>query len=498
MSCCNTSEPAPIIVSPSQAWDGNDGPWSTFVLGIGTPPQYVRVLISTTCSQPWAVDPLGCTQADPLDCASTRGGLFAANKSSTWDDEGLFDLHQQLNLGYSGNGHFGFDSIALGYPGSGAITIEHQILTTIATKDFYIANWGIAPRPTNLTTINSNNSHQSLLSTLKESSQIPSLSYGYTAGARYRLKKVTSSLVLGGFDESRFVPHNITFNFADDSSRDLVVGLQSILISDSSSSLLSSPVLSFVDASVSHIWLPLDACRAFENAFGLLWDKTSGLYLVNDTLHDSLMARNPTVSFRLASDRTSAQAIDITLPYASFDLQLSDTYPNVNHSTRYFPIRRAANDTQYTLGRVFLQEAYLIVDYERTEFSIHQCRFHEDSDPIIRTIHSTNTTKFNVPLNSQKDHANRNLSPGAIGGILVAALMTVTIGALIYWGCHRRRVVSAQSSEPSKAPDYIEPTIPELQEHSDPLWKIGGQPRPIPELHGKCLLYTAHYKSEQM
>lgn len=170
---------------------------------------------------------------------------------------------------------------------------------------------------------------------------------------------MTSSLVLGGFDESRFVPHNITFNFADDSSRDLVVGLQSILISDSSSSLLSSPVLSFVDASVSHIWLPLDACRAFENAFGLLWDKTSGLYLVNDTLHDSLMARNPTVSFRLASDRTSAQAIDITLPYASFDLQLSDTYPNVNHSTRYFPIRRAANDTQYTLGRVFLQEAYV-------------------------------------------------------------------------------------------------------------------------------------------
>lgn len=132
------------------------------------------------------------------------------------------------------------------------------------------------------------------------------------------------------------------------------------------------------------------------------------------------------------------------------------------------------------------ESSYLIVDYERTEFSIHQCRFHEDSDPIIRTIHSTNTTKFNVPLNSQKDHANRNLSPGAIGGILVAALMTVTIGALIYWGCHRRRVVSAQSSEPSKAPDYIEPTIPELQEHSDPLWKIGGQPRPIPELHGKC------------
>ncbi|KAI4161371.1 MAG: hypothetical protein LQ342_004923 [Letrouitia transgressa] len=444
---------------------------------------------------PWAVDPLGCTQADPLDCASTRGGLFATNRSLTWDDEGLFDLHQQLNLGYSGNGHFGFDSIALGYPGSGAITVEHQILTTIATKDFYIANWGIAPRPTNLTTINSNNSHQSLLSTLKENNQIPSLSYGYTAGARYResietvrcgLKKVTGSLTLGGFDESRFVPHNITFNFADDSSRDLVVGLQSISVGDSSFSLLSSPILSFVDASVSHIWLPLDACRAFEDAFGLLWDKALQLYLVNDTLHDSLLARNPTLNFRLAPDTTSAQTIDIALPYASFDLQLTNTYPNVNHSTRYFPIRRAANDTQYTLGRAFLQEAYLTVDYERTNFSIHQCRFLEDSDPIIRTIHSTNTTKFNVSPNGQKDYLNSNLSPGATGGILVAALMIVAIGAFVFWGCRRRKTLSrTQSSEPAKTPDCTEPTIPELQEHGDSLLEIGGQPRPVPELHGK-------------
>lgn len=331
---------------------------------------------------------------------------------------------------------------------------------------------------------------------------------------------MTGSLTLGGFDESRFVPHNITFNFADDSSRDLVVGLQSISVGDSSFSLLSSPILSFVDASVSHIWLPLDACRAFEDAFGLLWDKALQLYLVNDTLHDSLLARNPTLNFRLAPDTTSAQTIDIALPYASFDLQLTNTYPNVNHSTRYFPIRRAANDTQYTLGRAFLQEAYvtplqfhfcalflrllfsiasyvykdlltpkssyLTVDYERTNFSIHQCRFLEDSDPIIRTIHSTNTTKFNVSPNGQKDYLNSNLSPGATGGILVAALMIVAIGAFVFWGCRRRKTLSrTQSSEPAKTPDCTEPTIPELQEHGDSLLEIGGQPRPVPELHGK-------------
>ena len=89
-------------------------------------------------------------------------------------------------MGYSGNGEFGFDSLALGYPGSGAYTVNHQLLAGIAAKDFYVATWGIAPRPTNLTTIDSNHSYQSLLSRLKQSEQVPSLSYGYTAGAYYR------------------------------------------------------------------------------------------------------------------------------------------------------------------------------------------------------------------------------------------------------------------------------------------------------------------------
>ena len=89
-----------------------------------------------------------------------------------------------------GNGDFGFDSIVLGAPGStsGAYSLENQILASIATKEFYVATWGIAPRPTNLTTIDAQNSHPSLLTTLREQNQIPSLSYAYTAGAPYRKK----------------------------------------------------------------------------------------------------------------------------------------------------------------------------------------------------------------------------------------------------------------------------------------------------------------------
>lgn len=172
------------------------------------------------------------------------------------------------------------------------------------------------------------------------------------------LRGILGSLTLGGYDASRFTPSIPSFGFAA-ASRDLVVGIKSIAMSESAkptTNLLPTAILSFIDSTVSQIWLPVDACHEFERAFGISYDNGTGLYLVNDTLHDSLLARDASLTFTIATDATSDETVDITLPYASFDLQVS--YPIVqNGSSRYFPIRRAENSTQYTLGRTFLQEA---------------------------------------------------------------------------------------------------------------------------------------------
>ena len=93
-------------------------------------------------------------------------------------------LHFESNLGLEGNGDFGLDTLSLGIPGTGAPIVKQQVVAGIAAKDFYIGNFGLGPEPTNLTTLN--NPQQSLLSTLKEQNLIPSLSWAYTAGARYR------------------------------------------------------------------------------------------------------------------------------------------------------------------------------------------------------------------------------------------------------------------------------------------------------------------------
>ena len=172
------------------------------------------------------------------------------------------------------------------------------------------------------------------------------------------MKKVLGSLTIGGYDESRFTPNSHSFTFAPDNDRDLVVGIQNITFSiqnGTSKSLLPSGILSYVDSTVPYIYLPLEACKAFERAFGLEFNATTEMYPVSNSLHADLLAQNASIQFTLGDDVTGGDTVNITLPYDSFDL--TATFPVVEDSTRYFPLKRATNDTQFTLGRTFLQEA---------------------------------------------------------------------------------------------------------------------------------------------
>ena len=165
-------------------------------------------------------------------------------------------------------------------------------------------------------------------------------------------------MTFGGYDTSRLVPNNVTFDLGLDISRDLVVYLQSIkttIANGSVTPLLSSSILTFIDSTLPYIYLPLEVCQAFEEEFGLTYNETEFLYTINDTVHQGLLAKNPNFTFQIANAPTGGPTVDIVLPYASFDLLFS--YPGLNPSN-YFPLQRATNESQYTLGRTFLQEAY--------------------------------------------------------------------------------------------------------------------------------------------
>ena len=310
--------------------------------------------------------PEGCISTDPSDCPKNRGFTFQKNASSTWIDQGLFSLiltAEQSLEDYDGdNSDLGLDNITLGWQGSQGPSLSRQLIAGIATKDFYLGLLGLTNRPYNIS--NFNNEFASPLETLYNKSQIPSLSWSYTAGASYR-QNAYGALTLGGYDANRLASSTLSIGTSTDDARDLVVNILSVTSDEQS--LLPSPIPAYIDSTVSHIWLPVPACQQFEQAFGLQLDNTTQLYLVNDSLHNSLLSRNASITFELGPTAGTAQngsqsAVNITLPYASFDLIA--TYPfigqdtdNISATSHYFPLRQAANSTQYTLGRTFLQEA---------------------------------------------------------------------------------------------------------------------------------------------
>ncbi|KAK5123026.1 hypothetical protein LTR85_003592 [Meristemomyces frigidus] len=451
----STTIAAPISWIPSSYWDGNDGLWNTFLVKVGTPPQEFRTLPSTAGQETWLPNPEGCTTADPSDpgyCGYLRGTLpfngvnssgFENNQSSTWDLIGLYTLDaQELELGYSGNGLYGFDTVSLidGNTSDALFNQTMQVVASVPDLDFWLGVFGLGPKSINFTTFN--DPIQNFMSDLLNSSQIPSLSWGYTAGAYYR-NKTPASLTLGGYDDYRVGATNLNFSMNVDNSRPLQVGVQKILaentLGGSGVNLLPTAVYHFIDSTLPHIWLPDDAIQAFVDNFGLTYDNNTDLYLINDTMRNQWLQNRPTVTFQLGTSDVAGsggETVNIELPYAAFDMQAS--YPYYENATNYFPIRKAVNDTQYTLGRTFLQEAYLTADFERSSFTVAQTSFDNLDLQHLVAIESPAQANSSSSSPASTSSTSSSLSGGTIAGIVIGAVAGITLVTLAVWYFLRR------------------------------------------------------------
>ncbi len=312
------------------------------------------------------------------------------------------------------------------------------------------------------------------------------------------LDQVLGSLTLGGYDASRFTPNNLTFPFDADDSRRLTLGLQTVTVSNTLQGALtplSQGALFMIDSSVPDIWLPMSACQLFEQAFGLIYDPLTDLYLVNDSIHKQLQQKEPTITFKLGVMESEGPSVDITLPYGAFDLQASSPiYPN---TTNYFPLRRAANETQQTLGRAFLQEVYIIADYGRSNFSVYQAVFKEPNPSQIVTIHSTSYTAANSST-TLKGH--QRLDHGAIIAIAIGVVAFLATIVAIVTRMYRRKGAHPQtaSASPVTQVEIVTPGVeaepdtlgnqwcPELEHAVHGPQELSGESRDKIELQG-CL-----------
>jgi hypothetical protein len=248
------------------------------------------------------------------------------------------------------------------------------------------------------------------------------------------------SLVFGGYDQTRFEPNNVTFPFDANDSRKPSLNIQSIVTQNAENTTVSmlpdGPVYSLIDFAEPQMWLPVSACDAFAKAFNLTYDNSTDLYLIDETTRSRLLNRNPSITFGLGKTANPGERVNVVLPYSAFDQQAS--YPVYANATNYFPIRRAYNDTQYTIGRTFFQEAYFRIDYDRGNFSVHQALFpatnnNQDIVPV------SSPDLINASLQSE-GHQNKILNKATIAGISIGSVAVVTLLFLfLSWLLRRRK-----------------------------------------------------------
>jgi hypothetical protein len=294
--------------------------------------------------------------------------------------------------------------------------------------------------------------------------------------------------VFGGYDASLRKYNDVDFKMEPDvKNRDLAVWVKSVNIigngtdSNARIPMMSTPFNALVDSAVTPFYLPPTICDSFAKYLDLKYNKTFGMYLINDTEHIRLEDQTPSMEIIISPEASGGKDVSILLPYPSLEQHFTHNYPNITSPwTRYFPIRPTTDQSQFTLGRVFLQEAYLIANYELRNFSLAQRDYSSDK-PRIVTIRDPNHP------------ATGDVSNGATygliaGGCALAGLLIL----LLVWRCQRRRSrldeEKGRSSTTGKTElDSTSQTIYELDKGNE-VFELSGKPSRVeavnPEL--KC------------
>lgn len=259
--------------------------------------------------------------------------------------------------------------------------------------------------------------------------------------------------MLGGYDEARISPdiNRISVKMVSDKNTTLAVGVQGISyqpnvnVDQNNYGLTENNTKGFwatIDSTLPYLLLPDEVCDRFALRFNLQYNNRTNFYTLNSTGAANNEQQNGTVTFKLGSNPSGSGAdfTSIKLPYKAFELEYFDP-ENPDDRTPYFPIRRS-NNGRFVLGRTFLQEAYIIVDYKRANFTVAPVPILDSRpDPKLVPIYDPSYTPTSLtPTTPEGD--SRGLSGGAIAGIVIGILavaLGVAFGIFIWWKKRRAR-----------------------------------------------------------
>ncbi|KAI0419143.1 aspartic peptidase domain-containing protein [Xylaria grammica] len=459
---------------------GVDGNWSSTSLFVGEPAQEIDVVVSTSISELWVVENSGC--GSPL-CTDARGGVFNRTASKSWSPMGLWQLGLKA-IGVRANGDYGMETVVVYDSVRRWQTSFNKLLVAgINDTSAYTGFFGLGITEGNFGGVVAQGPVASLV---EQSGIIPSHSYGYTPGAYYAgAKGVPMSLTLGGYDANRFEPHNVQFSLNATTRQPQVlvraitasvsdVGQAPTEWSDQSTSLsaFNESMTAMIDSSTPYLWLPTAVCDRFASALNLTWNETFGLYLFsdNDSLERYRSAPDLGFTFTFSSaDNTGnfgsptnmSGIVNITVSANAFIQSLQYPFKNLIDygapAIPYFPLKRAENGSQLIIGRSFLQEAYIITNYETSMFSLHKARFPDSPlrNTSIQTIAASPNSPYPgppPPKHSQSGSINQNQIAGVVVGVCLGAIALITTTVLV----RRRRRAFRDDRNDNETEEYKE------------------------------------------
>lgn len=289
-------------------------------------------------------------------------------------------------------------------------------------------------------------------------------------------------MTLGGYDTLRFVPHDTTFRLyiansnADPNDRAPTVRLRGL--SAQVPSLDKAPgnwtstsqtfvamndsITAMIDSTTPFLWLPTEICERIASALDLVWREDLGVYVFANGGDQYLEYKHMKTTEELSFTFTVSSydnsddfgyplnmpgVVNITLPPAAFAQVLRYPWKNVikfnESSIPYFPLTRSTKETNnnlYIIGRVFMQEAYIITKYDKASFSIHQALFPDNSatNHSLQAIERPPNSPYPEGPPIKKSH-KKPLGVGQTVAIVVSAFAAGSVIGLICFFCCRRK-----------------------------------------------------------
>jgi hypothetical protein len=371
-------------------------------------------------------------------CSFNRGGLFNDSLSTSWKNPPMPSAAEfrPADKGGLSVAAFGADTILL----SNSIDkLTDFAFFTPISGDLPQSGLGLGRNGTFL---------ESLFVAGKIASRTWSLFWGLEGGDTF--STMDGSLTLGDYDIAKTIGPNSTQSFS--SLADItqcpscsIVFIADILVKHPNGTSISlfgdakgTALRTCIKPDIPLITFPSDIWSAFSAAIGGTYIGASNSYKLWGMNYAAQCIFDGDLQFVLSS------GLELTIPNGQLvvpDVQVDDEGQTFisNHTIReilVYNLEDSNVNDMPLLGQAFLTSGYMHVDNEREQFTLWQVKLTTEEDLVA--VQSASLSACNSTSATPSASSKRQLSAGAIAGIVLGALLVVAIGLVLLYLLRRR------------------------------------------------------------